>query len=282
MAQENPPPIIIKKIQADEMHRHGGAWKIALADMMTAMMAFFLVLWLISSTSSDDLTAIADYFKPQDKILGSEGEVASAQKLARASFESKLDLGSMELVSKEFENAAVSAEKDKEVDVKEIQNKTDERNFNELERELKRLIGQDASLSSALDQINFVREEDGLRIEIVDRENASMFAMGTSALLPRAREIMEKVAVAIGHLPNRIMVRGHTDSHGYKTADGRNNWILSAERSDSTRLVLEAYGVKSYRFVKIEGVADTLPFIANDIYDPRNRRINIVLRYQSR
>lgn len=282
MAQENPPPIIIKKIKADEMHRHTGAWKIALADMMTAMMAFFLVLWLISSTSSENLTAIADYFKPQDKILGSEGEVASAQKLARASFESKLDLGSMELVSKEFENAAVSAEKDKEVDVKEIQNKTDERNFNELERELKRLIGRDASLSSALDQINFVREEDGLRIEIVDRENASMFAMGTSTLLPRAREIMEKVAVAIGHLPNRIMVRGHTDSHGYKTADSRNNWILSAERSDSTRLVLEAYGVQSDRFVKIEGVADTLPFIANDIYDPRNRRINIVLRYQSR
>jgi chemotaxis protein MotB len=109
-----------------------------------------------------------------------------------------------------------------------------------------------------------------------------MFAVGTSIHLPRARELLERVASAISDLSNKIIVRGHTDSRGYKADDERNNWVLSSERADSTRLVLEVYGVSPDRFVKIEGYADTLPFVPGDLYDARNRRISVVLKYQAR
>lgn len=277
MDQNIPPPIIIKRINSDEHSVHGGAWKIALADMMTAMMAFFLVLWLISSTSSENLSSIAQYFKPQDKMLGSEGEIATTKKLSSGTAMSVFVSEPNKIVSDRMAENRTNIEKDEDEEV----SKLDDNNFTELERKLTEMVSKDPDQKSMLDQINFVREQDGLRIEIVDRENASMFAIGTSVLLPRARELMEKVAFTIQKLPNKIVLRGHTDSHAYKRGDVRNNWLLSTERSDSTRIILESNGVKSERFLKIEGVADTAPFMADDPYDPRNRRINIILRYQS-
>lgn len=276
MANDIPAPIIIKRLHADEQHRHGGAWKIALADMMTAMMAFFLVLWLISSTSSENLTAIADYFKPPNKIVGSGGDLVAIHRSSFGVFEAMFASGlddpkrsdDSPPAPKPDENAAEQAA-------------TDERNFAKLEHLIKEMIVEDRSISSFLDQIVFARDEEGLRIEIVDQENFPMFAIGTSTPLPRAREILEKVAMAIRNLPNKIIVRGHTDSRSYKNNDLRNNWLLSSERSDSTRLVLEAFGIKPERFAKIEGYADTMPYVFDDPYDARNRRISVVLRYQA-
>lgn len=255
-------PIIIKRVQIEGEGHHSGAWKIALADMMTAMMAFFLVLWLISSTSSEELSAIADYFKPADMVTGSGGEMTAIEK---ASASAEISLTVPEQPKQIGENGS---ESDNDQDLGEARRKIDVRNFLELEKRIKELIAADNS--SSLDQIVFARDDEGLLIEIVDRENAPMFAIGTSVHLPRAREILQKVAIPVRDLPNKIIVRGHTDSRAYKIDDGRNNWLLSTERSDSTRLVLESYGVRHDRFIKIEGYADTMPFIPDDLFDARN------------
>ena len=278
MVENVPAPIIIKRVHAEYEHAHGGAWKIALADMMTAMMAFFLLLWLLSSTSSEDLTAIAEYFRPANKLVGSGGDVTVIEKSSAGTPGSIAVAEADERKKDEVPpEVATVVEDDAEERVR-----IDDRNFEALEQQIKTLISADPIISSSLDQIAFIRDEDGLRVEIIDRENSPMFAIGTSIHLPRARELLELVASAIRDLSNKIIVRGHTDSRGYKTDDGRNNWTLSSERADSTRLVLEAYGVRHDRFVKIEGYADTMPFVPSDLYDARNRRISIVLKYQSR
>jgi len=126
-----------------------------------------------------------------------------------------------------------------------------------------------------------VQDKDGLRIEIIDKADFAMFSLGTNRLQPRAQALIEAVAKTVSEMPNKVNVRGHTDSFGFANPDQRNNWILSAERAESTRLLLEKQGVPPDRFSRIEGVADKEPFNAADPYDARNRRISVTLKFQN-
>ena len=130
-------------------------------------------------------------------------------------------------------------------------------------------------------QMRVTREKDGLRIEVIDKADFAMFALGTNKMMPRAQALVDEIARSVANMPNKVTVRGHTDSIPFANPDGRNNWSLSAERAEAMRQILEKRGVKADRFQAIEGVADTDPFNPTDKADPRNRRISVTIKYQN-
>ena len=294
------PIIIIKKIQAGHAGAHGGAWKIALADMMTAMMAFFLLMWILGATNESQRKSIADYFKPTShsevtmgKLAGSNGimggksiidtdgfpytarQTAPLQRLTPRS-----EGGPTENDPSPNSENARDSEQVSEAEKRKIIEEADKSNFDKLEKEVREHLEQNPNLQKIKDQVQFVREKEGLRIEIIDKADFAMFALGTSQLEPRAQALIEEVARSLASMPNKLSVRGHTDSLAFVGSETRNNWSLSAERAESTRALLERRGVSSTRFSHIEGVADTAPHNPNDPKDPRNRRINITVRYR--
>jgi chemotaxis protein MotB len=301
-AAERP---IIRKIIVEEGHggAHGGAWKIALADMMTALMAFFLLMWLLGAANADQRKSIADYFRPAShsqikfgELAGSDGllggrsvvdpdgfpftakQTAMLERLTpRAKGGPSTDQGDNEQEA----NAQGPQDDAPTNDPSRGPKKTeDDLNFEKLQEELKEKLSENPDIAKIKDQVSITREADGLRIEIIDKADFSMFRLGTADLDPRAAQLLTEVARAIRDLPNRIAIRGHTDSLGFAANSGRSNWTLSTERADSTRRLMAGNGINDKRFARLEGVADTDPFIPQNPADPRNRRVSITLLNQ--
>ncbi len=296
------PVIVIKKVM-DDGHggAHGGAWKIALADMMTAMMAFFLLMWLLGATNADQRKSIADYFKPTShsnvtfgKLAGSNGILGGSSIIDPDGFPfSAKQTAAMERLTPKSEGGPTEQdpspnapersndpEKMSEEEKKKVSEATDKSNFDKLEKEVREKIEQNPKLQNLKEQVQFVREKEGLRIEIIDKADFAMFGLGTTKLQPRAQTLLNEVAKSLESMPNKLAVRGHTDSVAFANTEDRNNWSLSAERAEATRQIIEKKGIKPERFARIEGVADTAPYNPNDPKDPRNRRISITVMYQ--
>ena len=285
-------PIIIKKIIADDHHgAHGGAWKIALADMMTAMMAFFLLMWLLGATNTDQRKGISDYFKPSTAVKsaievnqtsGSNGimggqSIIDDQSLPRQATQT----GLMQILVPRDNTGSKDSDKSlSDIDKAKIANEVDQANFEKLEQELKEKLAQNKELEKLKDQVQFVREKEGLRIDVIDKADFSMFGLGGAQMSPRAQALMEEIAKSLKDMPNKVKVRGHTDATPFQGGSARNNWSLSAERAEATRQVLAKSGVNDSRFSRIEGVADREPFNGKDPRDPRNRRMSITVQYQ--
>ena len=292
------PTIVIKKV-IDDGHggAHGGAWKIALADMMTAMMAFFLLMWLLGSSNADQRKSIADYFKPTSqsnvtmgKLAGSDGMLGGSSIIDPEGFPfSAKQTGLLNMVTPRSqggptENDPSPKGADSKEEGQDGENKAkaggeaaDKANFDKLEKEIKESMAKNPKLDKLKDQVTFARDKDGLRIEIIDKADFAMFGMGTTNMTPRAQALIAEVAKTLAAMPNKVAIRGHTDSVQFANTDDRNNWSLSAERAEETRKIIEKKGIPSNRFAKIEGVADTAPYNPNDPKDPRNRRISITV-----
>ncbi|MEI7783876.1 MAG: flagellar motor protein MotB [Betaproteobacteria bacterium] len=298
------PVIVIKKVM-DDGHggAHGGAWKIALADMMTAMMAFFLLMWLLGATNADQRKSIADYFKPTSistvtmgKLAGSNGILGGRSIIDPDGFPfSTKQTNLLERATPRSEGGPTENDpnpnstersdpsdpsKMSEEQKKAVAEQQDQAAFEKLEKEIREKIEQNPRLANLKDQVKFTREKEGLRIDLIDKADFAMFGLGGTQMMPRAQQLVNEVAKSLQGTPNKLAVRGHTDAVPFNNAEGRNNWSLSAERAEATRAQMEKQGVAGARFARIEGVSDTMPFNPNDPLDPRNRRMSVTVLHR--
>jgi len=307
--EEAPAPVIVIKKVMDDGHggAHGGAWKIALADMMTAMMAFFLLMWLLGASNEDQRKSIADYFKPSSQSLVAIGQLAGSNGILGG--RSIIDPDGFPFAAKQTallerltprseggpnpdtepgkENSNPYSEPDKanpdklsEAERKEIAAEQEQKDFARLEKEIKQALSENKKLSGMKDQVSVTRDKQGLRIEIIDKADFAMFPSGGNNMQGKAAVLMAEIAASLKDMPNKIAIRGHTDSVPFSNKEGRNNWTLSADRAEATRQMLERNGIAESRVARIEGVADTDPFNPKDKFDPRNRRMSITVLYQ--
>ncbi|EZP73291.1 Flagellar motor protein MotB [Sphingomonas paucimobilis] len=274
--EPEPRPIIVKKIIVDgHGGHHGGAWKVAYADFVTAMMAFFLLMWLLGATTEKQRKGLADYFTP------------TLVELKMASAGSSGLFGGDSMVSKENYpttggqgNLAITIPRDA-TGTKDQGGKAtraaDRAKFEAVKKELEARMARKKGLDKLRRNVRFTETREGLRIDLIDEANFAMFAMGTDRLLPQARDLVSEVAGVVRGMPNPLIVRGHTDGLPYSAGQSMNNWMLSSARAEATRKTLAASGIGNDRFARIEGVADREPFAKGNVYDPRNRRMSIIL-----
>ncbi|ATE64461.1 flagellar motor protein MotB [Rhizorhabdus dicambivorans] len=277
--EPEPRPIIIKKI-IEEGHggHHGGAWKVAYADFVTAMMAFFLLMWILGATTEKQRKGIADYFTPtmvqmREKSAGSNGLFGG---------ESIVDKDNYPHRAAQTGSKSITIPKDASGGEKEggsaIRNK-DRVAFQKLKMMLQAKMAANPKLAQMMKNVRMVETREGLRIDLVDQADFAMFRSGTDQLSPEALSLMKQVAEVSNFTDNSVIVRGHTDAMPYSKGRTVNNWTLSAARAEATRRALADNGVANSRFARIEGVADREPYLPDDPYDPRNRRMSITLAW---
>jgi len=278
---EPPKIIIVKKIMADgHGGHHGGAWKVAYADFVTAMMAFFLLLWILGATTEKQRKGIADYFTPtlvemKAKSAGANGPFGGDSIIAKDNYPHKAaQTGSKGIT---IPKDATGGEKEAAMAVRS----RDRARFAALRKQLIDKIEKDNKLRALRRNIRFMETREGLRIDLVDQADFAMFGLGNDMLLPDAARLMGQVAQVIAGVPNAVIVRGHTDALPYASGRSVNNWTLSSARAEATRQALSHNGVGAGRFARIEGVAEREPYVPTDIYDPRNRRMSITLAWSA-
>ena len=279
--EPEPRPIIVKKIIVDgHGGHHGGAWKVAYADFVTAMMAFFLLMWLLGATTEKQRKGLADYFTPtlvelKEGSAGSNGLLGGDSMEGKENYPTSGGQGNLSItIPKEVRGQDKSKDRAKARD-------KDMAQFQSVKAKLEAKLASDAMLRKFLKNVRFTETREGLRIDLIDEADFAMFGMGTDQLLPQARALVREVAKVISGVPNDVIVRGHTDGLPYTSGRSMNNWMLSSSRAEATRKAFADLGIPNARFAKIEGVADREPFIPGDLYDPRNRRMSVILAWSA-
>ncbi len=252
MEPDVPVRVIVKKKRGHGGH-HGGAWKVAYADFVTAMMALFIVLWIVGQ-SKQVKQFVANYFKDPGAFFtntkGGSGPM-EGQKISAA------DPTSEELLKRQEERLQQTAQA------------------------ITELIGRRPGLANLAKQVSMKVVKEGLRIELLDKSESFFFDVGTAQLKPNALEVLSIVAEEIGKLPNHVIVEGHTDSRKYARSDGYTNFELSADRANSARRVLVTHGVEERKVDEVRGYADTHLRNVADPFDVTNRRISILIKMDS-
>ncbi len=275
MSDDSTRPIIIKRKKVVAGGAHGGAWKIAYADFVTAMMAFFLLMWLLGSTAKGDLQGIAEFFQNPLKI-SHEGGSGSGDAT------SVLQGGGKDLTrqSGQVKRGDVEAKKStsfsKEAQA-EFRRKEQER-LESLKAEIEKMIEQIPQLAQFKKQMLLDITSEGLRIQIVDEQNRPMFDSSSADLKPYTRDILRQIGQALNGVPNRISLAGHTDAAQFAGGEkGFSNWELSANRANASRRELVVGGMDDSKVMRVVGLASTVPFDKNDPLSSINRRISIVV-----
>ncbi|MDE8651141.1 flagellar motor protein MotB [Novosphingobium album (ex Liu et al. 2023)] len=269
---EPPPPIIVKKITVVAGGHHGGAWKVAYADFVTAMMAFFLLLWILGATTEKQRKGIADYFTPT-LVKTREASAGSAAGVLGGS--SLVDADNYPHQAGQTGTRAMTIPRDATGGPKEGGTKI--KRTARAKQAIQQKLASSEALRRLAKQVRLVDTTEGVRIDMVDDANFSMFRLGTTILTPDASELLRAIADAVGQDAGSLTIRGHTDALPWRAGMSGNNWSLSAGRAEATRQALMSDGIAESRFRRIEGVADRELLIPNDPADPRNRRISITL-----
>ncbi len=258
-------PIVVKKIKKGGHGHHGGAWKVAYADFVTAMMAFFLLMWLLGSTTQPQREGIAKYFKNPSAIQGPGGASTSMIKLG----------GAMEVPRSKGQPLQQS-----KAPQQPVESQLDKARLDKLMQELKKQIESSPTLKDFKDQLLLDITSEGLRIQIVDKKNRPMFDLGSTQLKSYTREILDELTKTINTVPNHISITGHTDATPYGRAD-YSNWELSADRANAARREMVRAGMPITKIGRVVGLANSVPFDKKNPFDPVNRRISIVVLNQA-
>lgn len=267
--------IVIKKIKKISGGAHGGAWKVAYADFVTAMMAFFLLLWLLSSTSEAQKEGIADYFTPTVGLRDSKGIGFEGGQSINEDGTRKSELSPIGIVAGAVPPGHIPNEKQKKTEVEENQ---EAQLLEQAREQVKKAFEDDPALRDFKDNIIVEQTPEGLKITIVDSDKFPMFLSGSAELSEFGKTIMGKLAPIIERMPNFISVTGHTDADPLSLRGGAyTNWELSADRANSARRYLTAKGMDGKRVGKVVGLADMELLLPEEPKSPRNRRISIVL-----
>jgi len=275
MADEGLRTIIVKRIKKNTGGHHGGAWKIAYADFVTAMMAFFLLMWLLGSTSKGDLHGIAEYFQTPLKVAMSGGSGSGDSS-------SVIPGGGRDLTRKDGQlKKGDDIQQKKTYDLKAAQaeqERAEASRLKTLKARIEAAIDRNPTLSLFKKQLLLDITTEGLRIQIVDEQNRPMFALAKAELQPYTKEILHEIGVALNDVPNRISISGHTDSASYSNGDkGYSNWELSADRANACRRELIVGGMSDAKVLRVVGLSSAVLFDKMDPLNPVNRRISIIV-----
>ncbi|MBS0236298.1 MAG: OmpA family protein [Proteobacteria bacterium] len=274
--QENktPAPIIIKRITHGGHGHHGGAWKVAYADFVTAMMAFFLLLWLLNAVPSEKLTGIASYFDPTIGLEDGQGIGFSGGK---ANQQIEGIKAAQEALGFQYGVPRTGAIVDVPRVGPEIREDEEEnRRFAAIEGELKKTVDDDPNLQGIKEHLLFSMTPEGLELQVTDQDKDPMFAPGKAELTQHAKGVLSKVAKLVQFSPNFIAITGHTDKNLALADTNYTNWELSTDRANAARRQLIASGIAEEQISKVVGKADTEPLEANP-YSAKNRRISVTL-----
>ena len=274
-------PIIIKRIKKAAHGHHGGSWKVAYADFVTAMMAFFLLMWLLGFTTEGERKAISDYFQSPSAIQGKGGSSTSLIDMGKGMdsprTSQKKPNQETTAVSREDVPTESSAAAAGSPDAKMLANENDKKRLESLLEELKKAIDASQALKPFKDQLLLDITPEGLRLQIVDKENRSMFDVGSPNLQSYMRGILHEVSKVITGVPNHISIAGHTDARAYASAADYSNWELSSDRANACRRELVRGGMSDEKIARVVGLASTVLFDKANPLSPINRRISIVV-----
>ena len=268
-------PIIIKRVKKGGHAAHGGAWKIAYADFVTAMMAFFLLMWLLGSTTEGDKKGISDYFGSPLKVSmaggSGSGDSSSVVKgggtdLTRTNGQVKA--GDVEAQRRSLQLKALKAD----------QRRAEKARLEALKKKVEDVLAANPKLAALESQIRLEMTRDGLRIQIVDEQNRPMFDSGSAVVKPYMRELLREIGGVLAEVPNRLTLEGHTDAQPFGSSErGYSNWELSSDRANASRRELGTGGLPEERVLLVQGLASSVPFDPSDPRSPANRRISIIV-----
>jgi chemotaxis protein MotB len=275
MANEELRPIVVKRIKKVAGGHHGGAWKIAYADFVTAMMAFFLLMWLLGSTAKGNLQGIAEYFQTPLKVAmaGGEGSGDSSSVIKGGGKDLSIRdgqtrKGEIEAVKKTYNLQAAEA----------ALARADAERLKGLKEKIEAAIESNPTLKQFKKQLLLDITTEGLRIQIVDEKNRPMFASAKADLQPYTKVILHEIGLALNDVPNRISLSGHTDAAPYGSGEfGYSNWELSADRANASRRELIYGGMDEKKVLRIVGLSSSVLFDKDDPLNPINRRISIIV-----
>ncbi len=259
-------PIIVKRVKKVAAGHHGGAWKVAFADFATAMMAFFLVLWLTTAASPEQKASIEGYFR--DPVGFTEGGTPNP-----------IDLGGSTAVTPTVTEAdqAPNQMQIKDEKVQELADTLEQRKMKELFQDLQKKIESSETLQKFKDQLLIDITDEGLRIQIVDRSQRPMFDSGSAQLKYYSQDILFELAKTLSSVRNKLSITGHTDASPFNGRPGYTNWELSAERANTARRALVAGGVRAGQIARVVGLSDSVLFDKKNPLAPVNRRISIIV-----
>lgn len=275
MSDDSQQPIVVKRIKKGGAGAHGGAWKIAYADFVTAMMAFFLLMWLLGATAKGDLNGIADYFQTPLTVAlaGGSGSgdsssilQAGGQDLTRTNGQVKR--GDVEAPKKSINLQALTQDYEK----------AEKEKLTGLKTQLEAIIDSNPVLKQYKDQLLLDITSEGLRIQILDQKNRAMFDSSSAEVKPATREILRQIGNSLNNVENKISLSGHTDATPYAGGDkGFGNWELSTARANASRRELVAGGLNDEKIMRVVGLASAVPFDKSDPFNAANRRISIIV-----
>ena len=275
MSDEGLRPIVVNKIKKTAGGHHGGAWKIAYADFVTAMMAFFLLMWVLGSTAKGDMNGISEFFKTPLKVAMAGGSGSGDSS-------SIVTGGGKDLTARDGQSKKgdIDTPKTKKSDMKAAKaalQKEEADRLKTLKARIEATIEANPLLKKYKNQLLLDITSEGLRIQIVDEKNRPMFELAKAQLQPYTKEILHVMGIVLNEVPNKIGLSGHTDSTPYSNDAGYSNWELSSDRANASRREMIAGGMKDDKVLRVVGLGSAANLDRADPFNPINRRISIVV-----